>query len=177
MLDAGRLATLRSVVALGSFSAAAESLSLTQPVVSRQVALLERQVGLQLVERTRRGVRPTEAGRLLLEHADIVLRQLARAEEELAELAGLRRGRVRLGSFFAALGRLSTELAADLGERHPEVVIEDELVDRPGGGAPGGGEGGGAGGRGGALRRREGRAAGRGARRRARGRAAPGAAG
>jgi DNA-binding transcriptional LysR family regulator len=130
MLDAGRLATLRSVVASGSFSAAAESLSLTQPAVSRQVALLERQVGLQLVERTRRGVRPTEAGRLLVDHADVVVRQLARAEEELAELRGLRRGRVRLGSFFAALGRLSTELATDLGERHPELVIEDALVDR-----------------------------------------------
>src|SRR3954451_9433567 len=130
MLDAGRLATLRSVVALGSFSAAAESLSLTQPAVSRQIALLERQVGLQLVERTRRGVRATEAGRLLVLLHDVVGRELARAEEELAELRGLRRGRVRLGSFFAALGRLSTELATDLGERHPELVIEDALVDR-----------------------------------------------
>src|SRR3954464_2506574 len=104
MLDAGRLATLRSVVALGSFSAAAESLSLTQPAVSRQIALLERQVGLQLDERPRRGVRATEAGRLLVEHADVVVRQLARAEEELAELRGLRRGRGRRGPVFSAPG-------------------------------------------------------------------------
>jgi DNA-binding transcriptional LysR family regulator len=130
MLDVVRLATLRSVVELESFSAAARALSLTQPAVSRQIALLERQVGQQLVARTRQGVRPTEAGRLLVAHAEVVLRRLELAEEELAELAGLRRGRVRLGSFFAALGQLSTELAADLGERHPELVIEDELVDR-----------------------------------------------
>jgi DNA-binding transcriptional LysR family regulator len=136
MLDVGKLATLRAVLARGSFSAAAVELNLTQPAVSRQVSLLERQVGTQLVRRTQRGVHPTEAGRLLAEHAEAVLGRLALAEAQLADLAGLRSGHVRLGSFFTALVYLSAELAAVLEARHPELfrrqddVIEDQLVDR-----------------------------------------------
>jgi DNA-binding transcriptional LysR family regulator len=103
MLDVAKLATLRAVVAHGSFSAAGHALSLTQPAVSRQVSLLERQLGTQLVRRTQQGVLPTEAGRLLVEHADAILGRLARAEAEVADVAGLRRGRLRLGSFFTAL--------------------------------------------------------------------------
>src|SRR5919199_3521357 len=103
MLDAAKLATLRAVVAHGWFSAAGQALNLTQPAVSRQVSLLERQVGTQLVRRTQQGVRPTEAGRVLVGHAEAVLGRLALAEAEIAELAGLRRGRLRLGSLFPPL--------------------------------------------------------------------------
>jgi DNA-binding transcriptional LysR family regulator len=130
MLDAVKLATLRAVIAQRSFSAAGETLALTQPAVSRQVSLLEAQLGTQLVRRTRQGVHPTEAGRVLAGHADAILGRMAVAEEEVAELAGLRRGRVRLGSFFNALVFLSAHTAAVLGERHPGLVIEDHLVDR-----------------------------------------------
>jgi DNA-binding transcriptional LysR family regulator len=130
LVDLTKLATLRVVVAHGSFSAAGKELALTQPAVSRQIALLERQVRTQLVWRTRHGVHPTEAGRLLAEHADAVMARLARAETELAELAGMRQGRVRLGSFFTALVYLSAEAGAVLAERHPGLVIVDELVDR-----------------------------------------------
>jgi DNA-binding transcriptional LysR family regulator len=129
-LDLAKLATLRAVVACGSFSAGAKELSLTQPAVSRQIALLERQVGTQLVWRTRQGVHPTEAGRLLAEHAEAVLTRLALAQEQIAELAGMRRGRVRLGSFFTALVYLSAEAGAALAREHPELVIVDALVDR-----------------------------------------------
>src|ERR671926_336709 len=121
MLDVGKLATLRAVVAHGSFSAAGQALNLTQPAVSRQVSLLERRVGTQLVRRTQQGVRPTEAGRLLVEHAEAILGRLALAEAEVADVAGLRRGRLRLGSFFTALIYLSAELAVVLEERHPEL--------------------------------------------------------
>jgi DNA-binding transcriptional LysR family regulator len=130
LLDVTKLATLRAVVARGSFSGAGKELALTQPAVSRQIALLERQVGTQLVWRTRQGVRPTEAGLVLAAHAEAILRQLALAEGDLAELAGMRRGRVRLGSFFTALVYLSAEAGAVLGESHPGLVIVDELVDR-----------------------------------------------
>ena len=98
--------------------------------MSRQIALLERQVGTQLVWRTRQGVHPTEAGRLLAEHADAIVTRLALAEGQLAELAGMRRGRVHLGSFFTALVYVSAEAGAVLGERYPELVIVDQLVDR-----------------------------------------------
>jgi DNA-binding transcriptional LysR family regulator len=131
-LDLTKLATLRAVVALGSFSAAGRELALTQPAVSRQIALLERQIGTQLVSRTRQGVHPTQAGQLLADHADAILARLALAEEQVAEVVGLRRGRVRLGSFFTALVYLSAEAGAALGRRHPELVIVDALVDRRG---------------------------------------------
>jgi DNA-binding transcriptional LysR family regulator len=136
MLDVAKLATLRAVVAHGSFSAAGAALGLTQPAVSRQVALLERQVGTQLVRRTQQGVHPTEAGRLLVGHAEAILGRLAVAESQLADLAGLRSGHVRLGSFFSALVYLAAEVAVVLEHRHPDLfrlqgrVITDELVDR-----------------------------------------------
>jgi DNA-binding transcriptional LysR family regulator len=138
MLDPVKLATLRAVVEEGSFSAAAGRLGLTQPAVSRHVALLERRLGVQLVRRTKRGATPTEAGRLLTEHAEAVLARLALAEAQVGELAGLRRGTVRLGSFFTALAFISAEAAAILEARHPELfaagrqVIADALVDRDG---------------------------------------------
>jgi DNA-binding transcriptional LysR family regulator len=130
MLDLGRISTFRAVIAHGSFSAAGAAVSLTQPAVSRQVSLLERQIGTQLVRRSRRGVQPTEAGRLLLEHAESILGRLEVAERELAEFVGLQRGTVRLGSFFTALVYLSAEAAAALERHHPGLTIEDELVDR-----------------------------------------------
>jgi DNA-binding transcriptional LysR family regulator len=128
MLDVVKLASLREVVRHGSFSAAAQALRLTQPAVSRQISLLERQVGTQLVRRARHGV--------LAEHAEAILGRMALAEAQVAELAGLRRGHVRLGSFFTALVKLSTELAVLFEARHPDLfrlqhdVIRDELVDR-----------------------------------------------
>lgn len=136
MLDVGKLATLRAVVEHGSFSAAGHAIGLTQPAVSRQISLLERQLATQLVRRTQHGVHPTEAGRLLVGHAEAVLGRLALAEAQIADLAGLRAGHVRLGSFFTALVYLSAELAALLEDRHPDLfrrqdsVIEDQLVDR-----------------------------------------------
>jgi DNA-binding transcriptional LysR family regulator len=130
MLDAAKLATLRAVLESGSFSAAARRLSLTQPAVSRQVALLEAQLGIQLVRRTRQGVEPTEAGRLLATHAAAVEQRLALAEAEIAALAGRPRGRVRLGSFFTAFAQFTPEVVALAEVRLPGIDLEHELVDR-----------------------------------------------
>src|ERR671919_1680272 len=136
MLDVAKLATLRAVIQHRSFSAAGHAIGLTQPAVSRQVSALERQLGTQLVRRTQQGVHATEAGRLLAEHAEAILGRIAVAEGQVADLAGLRAGHVRLGSFFTALVYLSAEVGALLETRHPELlgnqpdVIEDQLVDR-----------------------------------------------
>jgi DNA-binding transcriptional LysR family regulator len=130
MLDAVKLATLRAVVEHGSFTAAGQALALTQPAVSRQISLLERQLGLPLVRRTQTGVRPTEAGLRLAEHAEAVLKGLARAEAEMAELAGLRSGRVRVGAFFTAFAQLSPEICALAERRHPGLTVDFELLDR-----------------------------------------------
>jgi DNA-binding transcriptional LysR family regulator len=130
MLDVVKLATLRAVVEHGSFSAAAQALNVTQPAVSRQISLLERQLGTVLLRRTSRGVLATEAGRVLVGHTDAVLARLELAESEIHDLTGLRRGTVRLGSFFSALVHLSAEVGARLDARHPGVVVVDDLVDR-----------------------------------------------
>jgi DNA-binding transcriptional LysR family regulator len=129
MLDPAKLVTLRTVVELRSFSAAAAVLHLTQPGVSRQVALLERQLGTPLVVRTRGRLEPTPAGALLLEHAEIALDRLVLAEARVRALAASDTGTVRLGSFFSALVHLSAEVGAVLAEQHPGLRIADDLVD------------------------------------------------
>jgi DNA-binding transcriptional LysR family regulator len=126
MLDAAKLATLRAVVDAGSFSAAARRLALTQPAVSRQVGLLEAQLGTPLLRRSRQGVAPTDAGRLLAGHAAEVERRLALAEAEVAALAGRPPRPLRLGSFFTAFAVLTPEIEA----RAEELRFEHELVDR-----------------------------------------------
>src|SRR5918997_1800102 len=80
MLDVRRMRVLREVAAEGSFSAAAAALNFTQSAVSQHVAALEREVGTQLVERGRRGVRLTDAGRVLVAHADAILARIDAAE-------------------------------------------------------------------------------------------------
>jgi DNA-binding transcriptional LysR family regulator len=130
MLDVAKLLTFRTVVRRGSFSAAAQELHLTQPAVSRQVGLLERQLGAALVLRTRQGVRCTEAGRVLLSHAEVALGQLERAEQEVRDLVGVGGGTVRLGSFLSALVHLSAEVGAVLARDHPGIRLVDDLVDR-----------------------------------------------
>jgi molybdate transport repressor ModE-like protein len=123
MLDVRRMRVLREVAAQGSFSAAAEALSFTQSAVSQHIAALERETGAQLVERSSRGVRLTDAGRALVDHADAVLARLDRAEEELAAIAGLRGGRLRLVCFQSAGATLVPRAVAAFHERHPKVEL------------------------------------------------------
>jgi DNA-binding transcriptional LysR family regulator len=123
MLDVRRMRVLREVAARGSFSAAAEALNFTQSAVSQHVAALEREAGTQLVERGRRGVRLTEAGRVLVGHADAILARIDCAEEELAALAGLRGGRLRLVSFQSGGATLAPRAVAAFHERHPQVEL------------------------------------------------------
>jgi DNA-binding transcriptional LysR family regulator len=130
MLDLVRLRTLAEVVESGSFSAAARALHITQPAVSRQIALLERQLHAQLLVRDRGGVRPTAAGALLLDHVAAVVDRLTLAEAQVRALRSIPDGTVRLGSFFSALVRLSAEVATAVGEPYPQLHIRDDLVDR-----------------------------------------------
>src|SRR5918992_1023453 len=123
MLDVRRMKVLREVAAQGSFSAAAEALSFTQSAVSQQVAALERECGATLVERGARGVRLTDAGRALVSHADAILARLECAEEELAAIAGLRGGRLRLACFQSAGATLVPRAVAVFHDRHPQVDL------------------------------------------------------
>ena len=103
MVDPRRVLTFREVVRQGSFSAAARTLSLTQPAVSQQVAALERQAGAKLLERGPGGLTLTPAGTLLLEHADVVADRLDLASGQLAELVGETACQLRIGAFPSAL--------------------------------------------------------------------------
>jgi DNA-binding transcriptional LysR family regulator len=123
MLDVRRMKVLRAVAEHGSFSAAAEALSFTQSAVSQHVAALERETGTQLVERLARGVRLTEAGRVLVGHADAILARLEAAEEDLSAIAGLRGGRLRLGCFQSAGATLAARAVATFHEHHPDVEL------------------------------------------------------
>ena len=99
MFDVKQLRVLKAVADHGSFSAAADALSYTQPAISQQIAALEKRAGTTLVDRGSRGVRLTDAGRALVDHAEVVIARLAAAEAELEAIAGIRGGRVRLASF------------------------------------------------------------------------------
>jgi DNA-binding transcriptional LysR family regulator len=133
MLDVRRMRVLREVAARGSFSAAAEALSYTQSAVSQQIAALEREAGTTLVERSARGVRLTDAGRALVEHAEVILARLADAEAELEAIAGLRGGRLRLAAFPSAGATLMPEAIARYRERHPAVELTLEPAEPPDG--------------------------------------------
>jgi DNA-binding transcriptional LysR family regulator len=123
MLDVRRLKVLREVAAQGSFSAAAEALSFTQSAISQQVAALERETGSKLVERSPRGIRLTDAGTALVTHADAILARIDDAEEELAAIAGLRGGRLRLACFQSVGATVVPQAVAIFHERHPKVEL------------------------------------------------------
>jgi len=94
---------LCEVAARGSFSAAAQALGLTQPAVSQHVAAQERQAGLPLIQRGTRPAELTQASAALVRHGTAINARLDSAEQELAEIAGRRAGRLRFGSFPTAL--------------------------------------------------------------------------
>src|SRR5205085_1981175 len=123
MLDVRRMRVLREVAARGSFSAAAEALSFTQSAVSQQIAALERESGSKLVERGPRGIRLTDAGRALVDHADAILARLDEAEDELAAIAGLKGGRLRLAAFQSAGATLVPRALSEFHRRHPDVEL------------------------------------------------------
>ena len=123
MLDVKRLAILREVAQRASFSAAADALYLSQSAVSQQVATLEREVGMQLLDRTREGPKLTDAGRVLVSHAEAAIARLEEAERELAAIAGLEGGELRLASFPSASATVLTEAVAVFHRRYPEVRL------------------------------------------------------
>lgn len=119
MLDVTRLRVLVAVARHGSVTAAARSLNYAQPSVSHHLARLEAETGTRLTERSGRGVRLTDAGRLLAGRAEEILARLEAAENELAAQAGQRAQRVRLAAFRSALATIVPGAAARLRAEHP----------------------------------------------------------
>lgn len=129
MLDVRRLRVLREVARQGSLSAAATSLGYTQPAVSRQIAVLESEVGVQLLQRLPQGTVLTDAGRLLVDRAEDVLVDLARIEEELRAHAGLGGGTLAMATFASAAAAVVPLALARFRERHPLVELSVTVAD------------------------------------------------
>ncbi len=129
MLNLERLRTLDALARHGSVSGAAEGLHVTTSAVSQQMAKLEREVGQQLLAKNGRGVRLTDAGRLLAEHAARILSQVELAESDLEAQRGQVVGELRLSAFpTAARGLFPTALAA-LRAEHPALRVRSQELE------------------------------------------------
>jgi DNA-binding transcriptional LysR family regulator len=123
MLHVGRLRILREVAYGGSVSAAAETLSYTQSAVSQQIATLEAETGMTLLERHPRGVTLTAAGQTLVGHAEAILARVDAAEAAIAAISGLRGGKLRMASFPTAGARLMPLAIAAFRSSYPDVEL------------------------------------------------------
>jgi DNA-binding transcriptional LysR family regulator len=130
-MDPKRVLIFRTVARAGSISGAARELGWTQPAVSQHLRALERSAGCALLLRGAAGVELTEPGRVLLARADALAVKLHMAEEELADLTALRRGRVRLAAYPSAAATLVPRAVAGLRARHPEVDVELTEAEPP----------------------------------------------
>jgi DNA-binding transcriptional LysR family regulator len=134
MLDLRRLRTLRELHERGTIAAVADALRFTPSAVSQQLAMLERETGVRLLERAGRGVRLTDPALVLVEHADALLERAARAEADLAAAAGTVTGRGHIAGFQSvalhlalpamdALGLKAPRLRCGLVEAEPEQAL------------------------------------------------------
>src|SRR5271163_4727196 len=123
MLNVARLKVLDEVARRGSFSAAADALDYTQSAISQQIAALEGETRMTLLQRHPRGVSLTAAGQTLVGHAEGILARLESAEAALGAIAGLRGGRLRMASFPTAGATLMPLAVATFRARHPDVEL------------------------------------------------------
>src|SRR5215211_276821 len=134
MLDLRRLRLLRELHARGTIAAVADALQFTPSAVSQQLAILEREAGVPLLERAGRGVRLTDPALGLVGHADALLERAALAEADLAAAAGTVAGRGRIATFqsvalrialpaMEALARDAPRLRCELVEAEPEQAL------------------------------------------------------
>jgi DNA-binding transcriptional LysR family regulator len=131
MLDVRRLRVLREVARQGSLSAAAVAMGYTQPAVSRQIATLESEVGVQLVLRVPKGVELTDAGRMLVERTEDVLVHLEDVEEELHAYTRLAGGRLRMSVFASSAASVVPLALTRFRDRHPAVELRVSIADPP----------------------------------------------
>ena len=131
ILDAHSLRVVKTIADTGSITAAAHALGYSQPAVSQQLRRLERRAGLPIVERVGRGVRLTEAGWVLARHAAAVTTALDAAAGDLAELRGMRAGRVRIAAFPSASSTVVPKVIASLTARRPGIALSFVETEPP----------------------------------------------
>ena len=125
------LRIVRAIAEHGTISEAARALGYSQPALSQHLSRAQARLGLALVVRAGRGVRLTEAGRALASHAVTVLNAVDAASSELAELAGLSSGTVRIAAFPTASSTLVPQLIRQLRERHPQLTVNYVEAEPP----------------------------------------------
>jgi DNA-binding transcriptional LysR family regulator len=118
------------VVERGSFTAAAERLELSKAAVSKYVSRLERSLGARLLNRTTRRLTLTEAGETLYQRAGAALAELAAAQEEVVELTGEPRGRLRVTAPVQFGETLLAPLCGEFGRRYPKILLDLDLDNR-----------------------------------------------
>ncbi len=128
-MDSDRLKAFAAVAREGGFTAAARTLGKTQSAISQAVAGLERELGQSLFVREARRVSLTEAGRILLHHAEQAFAELGAAERALAALGELRGGQLRVGSSDTLAYYALPSALSSFRERYPDVELQ--LVTRP----------------------------------------------
>lgn len=122
-MDLKQLEYFVRVAELGSFTRAAQALDVAQPALSRQVRLLEVELRQNLLLRNGRGASPTDAGRLLLEHARGILHQVDRAREELGRVGGALAGRVAIGLPPSLSRMLAVPITRAVREQLPQASV------------------------------------------------------
>ncbi|GAA0915999.1 LysR family transcriptional regulator [Nonomuraea longicatena] len=129
MLDPRKLRLLRELSRLGTIAAVAQAANFTPSAVSQQLSALEREAGTTLLERTGRTVALTPAGRVLVEHAHAVLKELERAAAALAAIGGEPSGPLRIGAFPSATRALLPKALAELARAHPGLTPMVSEID------------------------------------------------
>jgi DNA-binding transcriptional LysR family regulator len=124
MLDLRRLRLLRELHERGTIAAVADALQYTPSAVSQQLAMLERETGVRLLERAGRGVRLTDPALVLVGHAEALLDEAALAEADLAAAVGSVAGRGRIATFQSAALRIVIPAIAELARDAPELRCE-----------------------------------------------------
>lgn len=123
MLGVWRLQLLREVGRRGTIRAAAAAMSVTPSAVSQQLRVLEAEAGVPLLEPDGRNVRLTEAGEMLVRHADVITGAIEAAESELAATHAELSGTLRIAAFPTAARAILPGVIADLGRAHPRVRL------------------------------------------------------
>ncbi|MFG1695938.1 LysR family transcriptional regulator [Nonomuraea sp. NPDC049309] len=121
-IDPRRLRVLREVARRGGVLRAAQALHLTSSAVSQQLAQLEREVGLPLIDRSQRSVSLTPAGRVLAGYAERVEEELTEAKRELTRFTERLAGPVRIAAFPTAISHLLVPAMRELARRHPKIA-------------------------------------------------------
>jgi DNA-binding transcriptional LysR family regulator len=130
-LDVGALRLLQAIAEHGTLTAAAQALGASQPAVSQHVRRLERRLGTALLDRSARRVRLTEAGQVLAAHGTTVNAAVRAAGAEVAALAGLQAGVVRLVAFPSSSATLVPRALAALRREHPGLTITFDEAEPP----------------------------------------------